>query len=75
MNIIYEQNEIVKKLISKQKIDINLKYRKIFYIFESVVEEGVLLFNTITYEFIFLNNHEYAILNNPDLNNQMVRYH
>lgn len=74
MKQIKEQTNIVKQLLSKQEIDNNIKHRKFFYIVESSVDGGVLLFNTITYEFLFLNNEEYGLLNNPDLNNSVVRY-
>lgn len=74
MKLIYEQTKIVKELLSKQKINTNLKYRKNFYIEECYVDEGVLLFNTITYELLFLNNKEYSLLNDIDINNDVIRF-
>lgn len=74
MKRIYEQTSIIKNILNKQKIDANKKYRKIFYIAECPVDGGALLINTITYEFLFLDNHELELLNNPDLNNPTVRY-
>ena len=72
MKQICEQTNIVKQLLSKQVIDTDLQYRKFFYVIESPVEDGVLLFNTITYEFLFLNDEEFGLLNNPDLNLEAV---
>lgn len=74
MKQIYEPTNIVKQLLQKQTINSNIKYRKFFYLAESLIDSGLLLFNTITYEFLFLDNSETAVLNNLDLSNQTIKY-
>ncbi|MBE7039040.1 MAG: radical SAM protein [Ruminococcaceae bacterium] len=74
MKLIYEQTKNVKQILPKQNIDEAQKYRRIFYLTERPVNDGVLLLNTVTYEFIFLNTEEIGLLNDPDLNNATVRY-
>ncbi len=74
MKQIYDQMDIIAKFLPKQEIVENQKYRKFFCVVECPVEEGVLFFNTITYEFIFLSNEEYSLLSNPDLKNSTIQY-
>ena len=74
MKQIYEQTKNVKQILPKQKIDVNKKYRKNFYITECPVEGGALVLNTFTYELVYLSDDELALLNNPDLNDKVVRY-
>ncbi len=74
MKQIYEQTNIVKKMLSNQQIDNCKKYRKFFYVEECHVDEGVLLLNTITYGLVFLSTDEYDSLNNLDLNDPTVRF-
>ena len=74
MKLIYNKTKIVSKILSKQNIDDTLKYRKIFYIAECPVKEGVLLLNTLTYELIFLSAAEAELLEEPDINIPNMRY-
>lgn len=74
MKLIYEQTNIVKQILDKQKIDENKGYRKSFYLSQCPVEGGVLLVNTVTYELIFLTSDEIKQLKHPDLSNQDIRY-
>ena len=74
MKRIYEPTELVYHLLGKQEIDENKEYRRFFYLTECPVEGGYVILNTITYELIFLTNEEIALLNNPDLDNDLVRY-
>ncbi len=74
MKKIYEQTKIVKQLLGKQEIVSDKKYRKFFYMLECPVEDGVLLLNTVTYEFLFLNKEETCLISNPNLNEAIIRY-
>lgn len=74
MKKIYEQTKVVKQILSKQEVKENKKYRKNFYLTECAVDSGLLLLNTLTYELLFLNSREIAMLENPDLKNADVRY-
>lgn len=74
MKKVYEQQSIIKQIIKKQDINENIKYRKFFYVVECPVENGVLLFNTITYELVFLNDQEKKLLDNPSLDYSIMRY-
>ena len=74
MTKIYEQTSIIKNILNKQSIDDSKKYRKIFYSIQCDVDGGILLFNTATYELLFLGVDEIEMLNNPDVNNPVVRY-
>ena len=74
MKRIYEQTKIVERLLFKQKIDATKKYRKMKYLTECVVESGILLLNTLTYELLFFTNEEMAWFSNPDINNDIVRF-
>ena len=74
MKRIYEPTAMVATLLGKQEIDESKQYRKFFYTTECSVEEGILLFNTITYELLYLTNEEVNMLKNSDLSNKTVRY-
>lgn len=74
MKQIYEQIAILKSILGKQKIDSNVSYRKFFYMTECNVDGGVLLFNTATYEILFLTKEEYDRYLNVDLNDNLVRF-
>jgi len=66
MKIIYEQNEIAKKILGKQKFNAIKKYRKLFYVIEKRVEDGILLLNTLSYELILIENDELKLLDIMD---------
>ena len=74
MKRIYEQSKTVRQILLNQEVKRNIKYRKFLYLTEYPVESGSLFLNTITYELIFLNNEEIALLNTPDLDNSIARY-
>ena len=74
MKKIYEQTKIVKQILQDQVIDKTLKYRKFFYLTECPVDGGILLFNTVTYELIFLSNEETDLLNNADFSSSVTEY-
>ena len=74
MKRIYKQTVSVEQFLSKQNIDKTKKYRRFFYLTDCPVDDGLLILNTVTYEFLFLSNEEIALLNNPDLNNETVLY-
>ena len=59
MKIISKKSFFVNNILSKQKYDINIKYRKIKFIVEEKVDEGILIFNYLTFELILLSNEEY----------------
>lgn len=74
MKRIYEQTKIVKQILGEQAIDDSKRYRKFFYLIESPVDSGMLLYNTLTYELLLLDNQEYNLFNNPDFNNSLCSY-
>lgn len=74
MKKIYEQTAIVKQLLGKQEVEQSKKYRKFFHLTECPIDDGVIVFNTITYELLFLSNEELEYFDNPNLNNPIVRY-
>ncbi|MBO5231197.1 MAG: radical SAM protein [Clostridia bacterium] len=74
MKKIYEQTAIVKQLLSKQPIDGSKKYRRFFYLTECQIDDGVIVYNTVTYELLFFSNEEINLLNNPNLNNPIVKH-
>ena len=53
MKKIYEQTPVVKQILGKQIVDKNIKYRSFFYLTECPVDDGVIVYNTVTYELIF----------------------
>lgn len=74
MKIIYEQTSIVKQILGNQKVDYHNKYRKIFYLTECSVDDGVLFLNTLTYELLYLTEQDIHLLESMNLNNPMIRY-
>lgn len=74
MKTIYEQNELVKQLLDKQPVENGKKYKKFHYIDECPVEGGLLVLNTATYEFLFLDNDELSVFNNIEINNYLGKY-
>ncbi len=74
MKKIYEQTPIIKSILGKQKIDKTKNYRKFFYINECPVDGGVIFFNTVTYELVFLSEDDLKLLEAPDLSNDIIRY-
>lgn len=74
MKLIYEQTKTVKQILSKQKLDPMLNYRKCFYMTECPVEGGSLFLNTFTYKLIFLSDAELDLMESPDLENPTVKY-
>ena len=74
MKLIYKQTISVEQFLSKQFLDKDKEYRRFFYLIDCPVDDGLLILNTVTYEFLFLNHEEIELLSNPDLNNATVRY-
>ncbi len=74
MKIIFKQTASIEQFLSKQNLDKTKKYRRFFYLIDCPVDDGLLVLNTVTYEFLFLSNEEVVLLENPDLDNSTVRY-
>lgn len=58
MFIISPPKAIITKILGEQKKQNTVNYRPLFYIKETLTEDGILLLNLITYELIFLNLEE-----------------
>ena len=74
MKKIYEQTNIVNRILPCQQIEEDKKYRKFYYLTQCTVDGGVVVLNTITYELLFLSNSEISMLSNPDINDKNVQY-
>ena len=74
MKQIYEQTNIIKRILPQHQIEDDKKYRKFFYLSECPVDGGSLFLNTITYELLFLSNDEIKLLNNPNIDCEITRY-
>lgn len=74
MKRIYEQTNVVNRILTKQKVDNSKNYRLMHYTTECGVDGGFLLLNTLTYELLFFTNEEKCLFENPDLKNTIVQY-
>ena len=63
MNIILQAIEPYKRLLGEQKFLLNVNYRPMYYVIEHYFDDGLLLYNTMTKELIFLNKIDEKIYN------------
>ncbi len=64
MQIIYGIVKPFDKLLKKQKIKVGQKYRPMYYVVEQSVNEGLLLYHTMTKALILLNHQEANVYHN-----------
>lgn len=75
MKLIYKQTEKAKQLLGEQDIKSNEKYRPFKYVIDTRVEDGVLLYHTLTFELIFLSFEEYEnYRNRNECNKETIEY-
>ncbi len=63
MQVIVEQSKLIYGLFSSQKVLFGESYRKLTYIVTLAVDDGLLVYNTITAELILLENNEIDVFN------------
>lgn len=58
MKILSEPKSIVNKILGSQEIKNTTTYRPFFYLKQFEIDGGLILFNLLTYETVFLESHE-----------------
>lgn len=75
MKKIYDQSKNIRKILPIQEVNKEKKYRKSEYIVEHIIDGGVAILNTATYEYVFLSNNEISYFESSnDLNNEITKY-
>ena len=69
---IYEPHEATVKLLGEQKVCYDKQYRRLNYLLDYEVSEGLLIYNVLTRHLILLSNDERSFVENPtDVNNSI----
>lgn len=75
MEIICPLSKNISNVYNKQNYNNSLKYRKIMYLKELIINDDYLLYNTLTDELILLDKNEYNDFNNENLkDNNFILY-
>lgn len=62
MKTLFNQSKYAKEILGNQKFSKNIIYKPISYLYETIVDEGVLCHNLLTSELVFLEKKEYSDL-------------
>ncbi len=73
MDIVVQKSGYVDKLLGKQRYDKSENYRKIKYLKPVTVEDGLLVFNALTNEMVFLDKQEERSFEDIDINSEVVK--
>lgn len=66
MTQIQKPLEYISKALGKQNYNKSVKYRMLYFCISVSVDDGILLFNNLTKEFLLLSDKEFELLNQSD---------
>lgn len=73
MKIIHDSINAIFSILGKQIYDTAINYRTSFFSMKILIDDGMLLYNSLTGELVFLNNHEKRLIEeNSDIKNKLV---